>query len=87
MTDAAQTPDVEPEDAIVGAGTEATEAGGPAAEATDPDELMKQKYRDAMAHKHGASGAAKQGHGDAGTSGHSQSAGPSQRLFRRKSGG
>jgi hypothetical protein len=26
-------------------------------EITDPDELMKQKYRDAMAHKHGASGA------------------------------
>ena len=48
---------------------------------------MKQKYRDAMAHKHGASGAAKQGHGDAGTSGHSQSAGPTQRMFRRKSGG
>ena len=32
---------------------------------TDPDELMKQKYRDALAHKHGTSGA-KKGHGDAG---------------------
>jgi hypothetical protein len=79
MTDAAPTPDSDP--------VEATVDGEPEADVTDPDELMKQKYRDAMAHKHGASGAAKKGHGDAGTSGHSQSAGPSQRMFRRKSGG
>jgi hypothetical protein len=79
MTDAAPTPDSDP--------VEATVDGEPEAAVTDPDELMKQKYRDAMAHKHGASGAAKKGHGDAGTSGHSQSAGPSQRMFRRKSGG
>lgn len=79
MTDAAPTPDSDP--------VEATVDGEPEAAVTDPDELMKQKYRDAMAHKHGASGAANKGHGDAGTSGHSQSAGPSQRLFRRKSGG
>jgi hypothetical protein len=62
----------------------AAEAG---TEITDPDELMKQKYREAMAHKHGASGAAKQGHGDAGSSGHAQSAAQTQRMFRRKSGG
>ena len=79
MTDAAPTPDSDP--------VEATVDGEPEAAVADPDELMKQKYRDAMAHKHGASGAAKKGHGDAGTSGHSQSAGPSQRMFRRKSGG
>ena len=79
MTDAAPTPDSDP--------VEATVDGEPEAAVTDPDELMKQKYRDAMAHTHGASGAAKKGHGDAGTSGHSQSAGPSQRMFRRKSGG
>lgn len=79
MTDAAPTPDSDP--------VEATVDGEPEAALADPDELMKQKYRDAMAHKHGASGAAKKGHGDAGTSGHSQSAGPSQRMFRRKSGG
>ncbi len=79
MTDAGPTPDSDP--------VEATVDGEPEAAVTDPDELMKQKYRDAMAHKHGASGAAKKGHGDAGTSGHSQSAGPSQRMFRRKSGG
>ena len=79
MIDAAPTPDSDPVEAIVD--------GEPEAAVTDPDELMKQKYRDAMAHKHGASGAAKKGHGDAGTSGHSQSAGPSQRMFRRKSGG
>lgn len=53
----------------------------------DPDEAMREKYREALAHKHGASGAAQKGHGDSGSSAHSQSAGPSQRLFRRKSGG
>ena len=37
-----------------------------------PTEPMEQKYREAMAHKHGASGSAKQGHGDAGGSGHTR---------------
>jgi hypothetical protein len=68
-------------------GPEHALAAEPEAAITDPDELMKQKYRDAMAHKHGASGAAKQGHGDAGPSGHAQSAAQTQRMFRRKSGG
>jgi hypothetical protein len=87
MTDEAASHDADAEVAPDEVETKAGEAADAEADATDPDELMKQKYRDAMAHKHGASGAAKQGHGDAGTSGHSQSAGPSQRLFRRKSGG
>ncbi len=59
----------------------------PVEEPADPDEALRQKYRDALAHKHGSSGAAQKGHGDAGSSGHSQSAGPTQRLFRRKAGG
>jgi hypothetical protein len=54
---------------------------------TDPDELMKQKYRDALAHKHGTSGAKKTVHGDKGEEAHSQSTGPSQKMFRRKAGG
>ena len=48
---------------------------------------MKQKYRDALAHKHGTSGAKKTVHGDKGEEAHSQSAGPSQKMFRRKAGG
>jgi hypothetical protein len=61
------------------------EAAGPTG--TDPDELMRQKYRDALAHKHGTSGAKKTTHGDKGEEAHSQSAGPSQKMFRRKAGG
>jgi hypothetical protein len=57
------------------------------AEATDPAEAMKAKYRDALAHKHGASGAHKTVHGDKGEAAHSQSTGPSQKMFRRKAGG
>ena len=85
MTDEQPISGAEPE----GAGNEATDAAAvePEGAPTDPDELMKQKYRDAMAHKHGDSGATKQGHGDAGPSGHAQSAAQTQRMFRRKSGG
>ena len=53
----------------------------------DPDEALKAKYREALSHKHGTSGAKKEGHGDSGTSPHAQTAGPSQRMFRRKAGG
>ena len=53
----------------------------------DPDEALKAKYREALAHKHGTSGATKEGHGDSGSSPHSQTTGPSQRMFRRKAGG
>ena len=53
MTDAAPTPDSDP--------VEATVDGEPEAAVADPDELMKQKYRDAMAHKHGASGGGEEG--------------------------
>ena len=86
MADTAPDPDTNPETAESGA---AEAVAGPTEPevSTDPDEVMKQKYREAMAHKHGTSGAAKQEHGDSGSSGHSQSAGPSQRLFRRKAGG
>ena len=67
---------------------EPTEGTAEASDAVeDPDEVLKQKYREAMAHKHGAPGAAKAGHGDSGSFGHSQSAGPMHRMFRRKSGG
>jgi Family of unknown function (DUF5302) len=84
MTGSEPTPADDTQVAREGTGPAAAESG---AAITDPDELMKQRYRDAMAHKHGASGAAKQGHGDAGSSGHAQSAAQTQRLFRRKSGG
>lgn len=66
----------------------AADAKAPATEAVvDPDEAMKAKFRDAMAHKHGSSGAHKSAHGDQGESVHSQSNGPTQKLFRRKAGG
>ena len=85
MTDEQPISGAEPE----GAGDEAMDPAAvePEVALTDPDELMKQKYRDAMAHKHGASGASKKTHGDAGTSAHSQSSGPTQKMFRRKAGG
>jgi hypothetical protein len=87
MTDEARDPDADPEVAPDDVEIEPSAAAEPETAITDPDELMKQKYRDAMAHKHGASGAAKQGHGEAGPSGHAQSAAQTQRMFRRKSGG
>ena len=62
------------------------EAEASAAEA-DPAEALKAKYREALAHKHGSSGAHKTVHGDQGEAAHSQSAGPTQKLFRRKAGG
>jgi Family of unknown function (DUF5302) len=66
---------------------DAVAAAEPDAVTNDPDELMKQKYRDALAHKHGTSGAKKTVHGDKGEEAHSQSTGPSQKMFRRKAGG
>ena len=72
MTDQAQEPD---------------EQADPATPAPDPDEDLKAKYREALAHKHASSGAADTSHGDSGTSAHAQTAGPPQRMFRRKSGG
>ena len=87
MTDDARDPDADPEVALDAAENKPSADAEPETATADPDELMKQKYRDAMAHKHGASGAAKQGHGDAGASGHAQSAAQTQRMFRRKSGG
>ncbi len=72
MTDQAQEPD------------EQADAATPA---PDPDEDLKAKYREALAHKHASSGAADTSHGDSGTSAHAQTTGPSQRMFRRKSGG
>ncbi|HEX6887259.1 MAG TPA: DUF5302 family protein [Candidatus Nanopelagicales bacterium] len=55
--------------------------------AADPNADLKARYRDALAHKHGSSGAHKETHGDAGTAAHSQSTGPTQKMFRRKAGG
>lgn len=86
MADTAPDPDPTPETAESGAAEVVAGSTEPEV-STDPDEVMKQKYREAMAHKHGTSGATKQEHGDSGSSGHSQSAGPSQRMFRRKAGG
>jgi hypothetical protein len=67
------------------------QAGAEAGEAADAkrtaDEEMKARYREALAHKHGSSGAHRTVHGDKGEEAHSQSAGPSQKMFRRKAGG
>ena len=56
------------------------------APAESPEDAMKRKFREALEHKHGTSGAAQRGH----ESGH----GPApvsndkrQQMFRRKSGG
>ena len=66
------------------------QAGGGPGEGVDAqrsaDEQMKARYREALAHKHGSSGAHKTVHGDKGEEAHSQSAGPSQKMFRRKAG-
>lgn len=66
--------------------TDAAVEETPAA-AADPDEELKAKYREALAHKHGSSGAHKTAHGDQGEAAHSQSTGPTQKMFRRKAGG
>ena len=50
------------------------------------DEDLKAKYREALAHKHGSSGAHRTVHGDKGEEAHSQSTGPTQKMFRRKAG-
>jgi hypothetical protein len=67
------------------------QAGAEAGEAVDDklaaDEQMKARYREALAHKHGSSGAHRTVHGDKGEEAHSQSSGPSQKMFRRKAGG
>lgn len=62
-------------------------AGTSDAGAVPADEDMKAKFREALAHKHGSSGAHKTVHGDQGEAAHSQSAGPTQKMFRRKAGG
>ena len=64
----------------------ATEPGGAEDAARAADEAMKAKYREALAHKHGSSGAHRTAHGDKGEEAHSQSAGPTQKMFRRKAG-
>ena len=63
------------------------EPGAEAAEAPDPAEDLKARYRDALAHKHGSSGVHATVHGDQGEEAHSQSAGPTQKMFRRRAGG
>ena len=71
---------------------EASSAEGPGSEGggkeseRSADEDMKAKYRDALAHKHGSSGAHHSSHGDKGEAAHSQSAGPTQKMFRRRAG-
>lgn len=53
----------------------------------EAEEDLKAKYREALAHKHGSSGAHKTVHGDKGEAVHPQSDAPGQRMFRRKAGG
>jgi hypothetical protein len=82
MPDDEQAP-VDPSSGDSGSG----DGAGAAESHPSADEQMKAKYREALAHKHGSSGAHKKVHGDKGEAPHSQSAGPSQKLFRRKAGG
>jgi hypothetical protein len=91
-TDPAEgTADVRPDatDPAEGTAEIRADAADPAdpADIADPAEAMKAKYRDALAHKHGAGGAHKTVHGDKGEAAHSQSTGPTQKMFRRKAGG
>lgn len=65
---------------------EATSDVEAAPEESEQDDL-KRKYREAMARKHGSTGAAQKGHGDSGSAGPHSSGGPTQRMFRRKAGG
>lgn len=67
--------------------TQDTPSGGGEAAQHAADEEMKARFREAMAHKHSSSGAHRTVHGDKGEEAHSQSAGPGQRMFRRKAGG
>lgn len=60
---------------------------GPEVVETDAGADLKARYREALAHKHGSSGAHKSAHGDKGEAAHSQSNGPTQKMFRRKAGG
>jgi GTPase involved in cell partitioning and DNA repair len=82
MSDDQQAP-VDPATPEAGGG----QAGGAVEEQPSADEQMKARYREALAHKHGSSGAHRTVHGDKGEEAHSQSAGPSQKMFRRKAGG
>ena len=50
-------------------------------------EDMKARYREALAHKHGSSGAHRTAHGDKGEEAHSHGAGRTRKMFRRKAGG
>ncbi|MGB8020546.1 MAG: DUF5302 family protein, partial [Candidatus Nanopelagicales bacterium] len=67
-------------------GAEQVEESAGAAEESS-DEQMKRKFREAIEHKHGSSGAAKSGHGSSGSAGHLAAGGPGHRMFRRKAGG
>lgn len=87
--EALPTPQAEEDAAQQAAPEAAEEAAQEAAEEGDPgpDEQLRAKFREAMAHKHGAAGAGGTSHGDHGSYGHSVGRGPSQRMFRRKAGG
>ena len=86
MSDARSEKEAPAEAAPAETSAEAAAEEIPAAPA-DPDEALKAKYREALAHKHGTSGAHKTTHGDHGEAAHSQSNGPTQKMFRRKAGG
>ncbi|MGV1005733.1 MAG: DUF5302 domain-containing protein [Candidatus Nanopelagicales bacterium] len=78
-------PEVVESDAVPLAGDQG--AVGDAAVASNPDDDLRRKFREAMAAKHGDHGADKQGHGDKPQAGHGSKTGPTQRMFRRKAGG
>lgn len=60
--------------------------GAADAGAHDADDDLKAKYREALNRKHGSSGAQHIEHGDSGDAPHPQQAGPTHRVFRRKTG-
>ena len=86
MSDARSEKEAPAEAALAETSAEAATEETPATP-VDPDEALKAKYREALAHKHGTSGAHKTTHGDQGEAAHSQSTGPTQKMFRRKAGG
>ncbi len=53
----------------------------------DPDEALKAKFREALAHKQDGSGVSGHGHTDAGHPDHPHGAAAQQRMFRRRAGG
>lgn len=69
-----------------GADGAAADRSGTGPTESDQTDDLKARFRQAMAAKHGSSGAQHQTHGDQGSGGHTRRGGSTSRMFRRKSG-